>query len=1172
MYGIKSALGHYLEITDLFEGDSIFADTNGDGYPDFLGLSIFVPPELVDPHVWVGVLNLTARLSSEVTHLTVPFVHAGFDPSISERSIVILRPGEATPYCRGRLAWAEMWRMEPNIIYLAGSSGKGVGTLLNGLAMGINAGDSAPPSDWKSLKIKGTQPDRAEFFDRSGRLLSGHDPAVEVGRSADNISAFSRKKFYPRPNLLALAGEDGFYATPDGEPRARKLRVGFALDPGTLSPHLGLALAEIIARLVLEATEIILPMVAAVEKLAHDVIFKVQETAREKNEIRLLDSKRRRPTTILARGAPRSLAQALKNWCELAMIESGPGCEPADRLRDQVKEFQELLIGQGFWGRWARFLAESERVDAHEIPSAPACAGRKLRKACHSLSIPGPPVLPRPRTRHRQRKWKGEVDGVLDLVQRVPPGRGELFGLIQVSKPPGRRKILKSRLNALLKARGYAPKLEILNAYKPGQSWLLEYILPRLKGLISISKLEISCRPFPRKGKCLELRSRWLEELYPAPELLVRELGLDEKQLHLPVRRGLHSVYRVRAWDNPGQLVFNTEFSPRWSRLPYLSVDPELGFVHPTTGGVKLWQRDTVILNESVATDREIFWRIFQNQWLPFLEGQMKGRLERERFEGQPAFWQEIRVTVCIEETDVRLGIGEERICAMEALHEDIYFVLLDAFSSFARRNKLPPFLQLGRIVPVVFSKLQNEGPFATLKAIPLTWAQTPPSSPPIRSVQVPPVTALHFRKDRWRLEFGGKIRGVDSTVRKRLVQVARAFGLNADGATDALRLWLKAPRLTGTARKTNAAALPGKRPPEDRLLTATEVENWIQHLGRLPQIAAWRAAQSWQGRTVWALEATLPGGGELISTAKVRLLKPTLVFNARHHANEISSTNAALQTAWFLAVSSQGTALLKHVNVAWIPMENPDGVATFEELQAHCKDHKLHAARYNALGSEYYSDYFSRIPRFPEARAKARLWRRWLPEIMVDHHGVPCHEWDQPFSGYVPFRFREFWIPRTFVYAYIPFIEDPFHPGHREAIRLGRHLGEAMRREAEILQLNRELAARYQRYAHTPEPRVFPVSTGEPLRVFPPVSRLGKINFAVRYPEVTRSEIIIEVPDEVASGRLLALCVQAHRVIEKHLMMRTRRPRGILRKEFDLKAGCLRLTWLSGSEPQKQE
>ncbi|HEX9910401.1 MAG TPA: M14 family metallopeptidase, partial [Desulfatiglandales bacterium] len=302
-----------------------------------------------------------------------------------------------------------------------------------------------------------------------------------------------------------------------------------------------------------------------------------------------------------------------------------------------------------------------------------------------------------------------------------------------------------------------------------------------------------------------------------------------------------------------------------------------------------------------------------------------------------------------------------------------------------------------------------------------------------------------------------------------------------------------------------------------------------------------------------------------LTSLSRMRLLKPTFLFNARHHANEVSSTNATLFMAWFLGTTPLGQDLLKHVNVAWIPLENPDGVATLEELLPYGRDHKLHAARYNALGVETYGEYFDDKPRFPEALAKARLWHRWLPEVMVDHHGVPSHEWDQPFSGYAPFRFREFWIPRNFVYACIPFVDESGHAHHKTAMGLSTLMGKAMSGVPEIVQQNRQLASRYRRYARGPEPETFPDSKGEPMLVVPPLGRTYRTNFAVRYPEVTRSEIILEVPDEVASGRHLELCVQVHLKAEETLLRAFRRTKGYTESALDSKTGLLRLKWVPG-------
>jgi hypothetical protein len=312
-------------------------------------------------------------------------------------------------------------------------------------------------------------------------------------------------------------------------------------------------------------------------------------------------------------------------------------------------------------------------------------------------------------------------------------------------------------------------------------------------------------------------------------------------------------------------------------------------------------------------------------------------------------------------------------------------------------------------------------------------------------------------------------------------------------------------------------------------------------------------------------LEAVLKKRAALTSLARLRLLKPTFLFNARHHANEVSSTNATLWMAWVLGTTPLGKDLLKHVNVAWIPLENPDGVATLEELLPYGRDHKLHAARYNALGVETYGEYFDDEPTFPEALAKARLWRRWLPDVMVDHHGVPGHEWDQPFSGYAPYRFREFWIPRNFVYACIPFVNEPGHAHHRVAKGLAALLGKAMSGVPEIVRRNRELSSLYRRYARGPEPDTFPDSKGEPLLVLPPLGRTYRTNFAVRYPHVTRSEIIIEVPDEGAGGRSLELCVHAHLKVEEALLRAFPRNKGCREAALDSATGLMRLRWVPG-------
>ncbi len=1103
------------DLLAFWKGKCLFADKDGDGYPDHVGMTIVVSPDLKDSHVWAGVLNLVARIAFEVIAFQPPLVTARQSPSPSKPSFLIFPPGQTPPSGREKLFPAELWRPDRATAYLSGSSGKAMMALLNALATSGMRDHPPPSDDWNFMRIT-SFPLKIEVLDGKERLLGTFAlPEISVGKTKGKQSP-------PAPDLLNLVSSAGLYQSPQNNPRIRRLNAALSISGLSLSTELGQSLCDFVARMVLEATEITLPMAFAGESEGPGVIFRIWESNRKPVEIRVLAKKRGAPRRIQVQGKPKPLASALRKWAHWAFLDSGPGFEKADAMRSRVREFHEFLHGES---------------------CSPA------------LSMPEPePLTLRPV--RLQWRWKGERRKVLDLADTVPRGHGTIMGEVFVSKPLLIRKRVKAGIEKLLRQKGYDPDIKVLNAYKPGLSWLLEEILPVLGKLPSLHTLEFGYQPFAPAGKALEMKSRWLQELFPGPELASQALGLGQSRIRISRRATQKTIYEIRALNSKGEILFKSGFSPLWTAFHYLPQEPELGFVHPATGGIKLWQGDQVILEGNLQTDRENFWRLFQDKWLPVLEKHMRRKIKKESFHGQTAFWEEIRMEVSINETDERLPLGDERICPMEALHEDLYFVLLEAFSAFSKRHGLPGTLQLGRIVPRVLSKPKRGVPFARLVATPLVWVQTPEDSMGSRSSR-PPVSSLTLKNRAWGFE-------IRESASDALLAAARSRGFRADrSGKKKLRLWVKAPGLQPEHRKTVFSRSKG--PPKNRLLKAGEVSHWIERLGQLECISVWQASHSLQGRPLWAMEAVLKQRGSLTSLARMRLLKPTFLFNARHHANEISSTNATLFMAWFLGTTHAGHDLLKHVNVAWIPLENPDGVATLEELLPYGRDHKLHAARYNALGVETYGEYFEEEPRFPEALAKTRLWRRWLPEVMVDHHGVPSHEWDQPFSGCAPFRFREFWIPRNFVYACIPYVNEPGHEHHKTAKGLSALLGKAMRGVPEIVQQNHELASRYRRYARGPEPQTFPDSKGEPMLVVPPLGRTYSTNFAVRYPEVTRSEIILEVPDEGASGRHLELCVLAHLKTEEVLLHAFRRTKGRIHAKAHPKTGLQHLSWVPG-------
>jgi murein tripeptide amidase MpaA len=91
----------------------------------------------------------------------------------------------------------------------------------------------------------------------------------------------------------------------------------------------------------------------------------------------------------------------------------------------------------------------------------------------------------------------------------------------------------------------------------------------------------------------------------------------------------------------------------------------------------------------------------------------------------------------------------------------------------------------------------------------------------------------------------------------------------------------------------------------------------------------------------------------------------------------------------------------LKNVNLVIYPVTNPDGAQLAYEMQKVNPDFMLHAGRYGALGTDVRSRGGNQDNRYPEAGQVYRLQEAWLPDIVIDMHGVPSHEWVQYFAGY---------------------------------------------------------------------------------------------------------------------------------------------------------------------------
>jgi len=1102
---------HLLTLDSLFGPEGIAVDEDGDGYPDRLRIGIGVEGGLTDAGVWAQVLNLAARLAGETTALDLPVVKAARQVAAGEAALVVHRPAKNHP------AAVEL-RRSGRAVHLAGRSAAGMADLLYSLA--VHPGRKrASQEAWTCMRIAESGASVMEVFDRRGQRtgryrLSPAGPAAEKpgGGPID---------------LLDLTGT--FYRTSEDKPRAAELALNIELPGQRLSFPVGLALAEAVARAALEATAVELPLAACGSVRDGGRGLRVREDSGPGARLSVEKDENSGRVFVRASGDARRLAELLRDWARIGLAAEGPADAGARGLRGRI----DMLLSM---------------IDAE--------AALPARGARASI--------------RRRLSWLSETERLIERVRRIPPGRGAVDGLALISKPSNLRSQVRREIARILRSKGYVPSILVLNAYKPGLSWLREVVQPELAAIPRLERVRVACRDFAPDPPVMEMSSRWLQELYPGPDLLAAALGLRIERVRLSRRRRLPDAYVVTAWDRGGARVYRAGFTPRVSRLPYLPGHPELGWVHPCTGGIRLVQAGREMVDESLPTDRELFWCFFQHNLLPALEGAMAARLAGG---GSPpgAFWEEAAFDVRIPESDERLGLGEERIAPLEALHEDIYFVLLDHFRLFAEKHRLPAESQFGRILPRVSTAAAGKKPEAAFRAVPFTGLQQPAakSAAALPAAKNAAARIASMGMEAGRLVFEIEAGGATEGMRR----AARSHGLDVSmgGRTGRFVFRAARPRATAAGGRAGAEKARAAAPPLNRLLPLQEVERWVRRIGKLPHLGAWQAGTSWQGRGIWAIEAALEDGGRLASLARARLLKPTLLLNARHHANEVSSTSAALRLAWELASTPWGRRTLERVNVAIVPIENVDGVATLEELLPGCGDHKLHAARYNALGVEWYGDYFLKRPRFPEARVKPLLWRRWLPLLVLDAHGVPSHEWDQPFSGCAPGSFRQFWIPRAFVYAIVPYIDQPSHPGHGPARAISRAMSRAVSADREIRKLDRTLKDRYARYARGWDPEVFPPVGGRGLTILPSEDRLADLNFGVRRFPVTLSEIVTEVTDEVVSGRLLELCARAHLTVAKALLdwLGRHAPGRLVRKQTP--GNGLVMSWAAGDRERKR-
>jgi hypothetical protein len=316
-----------------------------------------------------------------------------------------------------------------------------------------------------------------------------------------------------------------------------------------------------------------------------------------------------------------------------------------------------------------------------------------------------------------------------------------------------------------------------------------------------------------------------------------------------------------------------------------------------------------------------------------------------------------------------------------------------------------------------------------------------------------------------------------------------------------------------------------------DTPIPPVESDSIMARLASFPVVNAYYLTKSFLGQNVFAADFLPPHDARYISQAKLNALKPTLFLSGRQHANEVSSTSHILKLGELLATDSTYTKLLKKANVVLHPITNPDGARVAVEMQRVNPDFMLHAGYLGALGVDATSGGGNPDAIYPESQVRPKLMDTWLPDIYVNMHGYPSHEWVQYFAGYSAWvrsrsgAQRSWWLPRGWFIPGFSWVDDARYPEIRKAqFAILDSIAAAITSMPEGNAMNKRLYARYQKYGkqETEDFREYfhnGVLVSLALRGQPVAGAITANNPRINYISITT-----EAPDETARGDWLKL------------------------------------------------
>ena len=323
-----------------------------------------------------------------------------------------------------------------------------------------------------------------------------------------------------------------------------------------------------------------------------------------------------------------------------------------------------------------------------------------------------------------------------------------------------------------------------------------------------------------------------------------------------------------------------------------------------------------------------------------------------------------------------------------------------------------------------------------------------------------------------------------------------------------------------------------------DTPITPSENEEILAKLNTFSNVNVYYMTSSFLGQDIFAVDFLPEMDAEFVSQAKLNALKPTLFISGRQHANEVSSTSHILRLGELFATDTTYGNYLKNVNVVLHPITNPDGARLAYEMQKVNPDFMLHAGYLGALGVDVTSGSNSPDPIYPESKVRPRINETWLPDIYINMHGYPSHEWVQYFAGYSAWvrsrkgGQRSWWIPRGWFIPGFRWVDDDKYPDIKTAqFAILDSIAVAITSEPEVEAMNRRMYARYRKYGKQDREN-FREYFHNGILVNASLRGRKVTGSGLNNPRITYFSITTEAPDETARGdwlRLVATAGLAH-------------------------------------------